>query len=200
MNRKLSTKENNAALTIVVVFGATIIVSIYCIGQVVAKSENETYSPSPYPSYSMQRFSALATSTAELSFSPRESTYSRGQEWQSFLSLKTTGKVAGVDAVFTFDPALLQIIEVDKQAEIYTMTKAQIDNKKGTVSVSFLARPGTFFTGEITLGAVRVKGERTGEGVLGLDFSPTMSKSNAAEFGTGKDLLTAVINGYYKIK
>lgn len=200
MDRKLSKKENNAALTIVIVFGATIIVSIYYIGQVVAKSENETYSPSPYSPYGMQRPSPLVSPTAELSFSPRESTYSRGQEWQSFLSLKTTGKVAGVDAVFTFDPVLLQIVEIDKQAEIYTMTKAQIDNKKGTARVSFLARPGTFFTGEITLGAVRVKGVRTGEGVLGLDFSPTMSKSNAAEFATGKDLLTAVINGYYRIE
>lgn len=138
---------------------------------------------------------------ASLEFSPREGGYILGEIGETTIQMRAeTTRIAGVDIRIHYDPSAFEIIDVVPLLSDVTIGVKDIDSVSGSIFVSVLASPGVSWGETLDLVNIRWRPLALGEYSMSFDFtSESTTDTNIAEFGSGDDVLTSVVNATYAI-
>lgn len=138
---------------------------------------------------------------ASLEFSPREGEYMLGEIGETTIQMRAENtRIAGVDIRIHYDPSAFEIIDVVPILSDVTIGVKDIDPVSGSIFVSALAPPGASWEEMLDLVNIRWKSLTSGEYSMILDFIPgSTTDTNIAEFGSGDDVITSVVNATYTI-
>jgi hypothetical protein len=146
---------------------------------------------------------AEAETGALLGFSPAQEIVKVGEEFEVELTLDTKGvATSGTDVIVSYDPTLLQVLEVRPGLLYQKYPVSEADSASGKIGLSDITTPPKTFAGTGTLAYLRLKPLRAGTAVLSIQFEKGQTTdSNVVQAGSGgKDILDKVINAYYSIK
>lgn len=167
-----------------------------------------TSTPMPTPTSTLAP-SPTATPTPVLTATPAQSSASLSlvlndkafidEEISIDVNFETNSPVSGVDAVILFDPAFISVMRIDDKKLLGDESIMNIDNA-GIVRISQLEAPGTGFIGQGVMATLIVQSQTIGQKNLSFEFTPPgKADSNAVEFSTGYDILSAVNNLNFEI-
>jgi hypothetical protein len=140
---------------------------------------------------------------AKLALQAPKDTLSVGENFEVAVVLTTQSrKAGGVDAILTFDPALLQVVAVDKSTVFTEYPQLKFDNSQGKVAVSAtttLEDKQGIAAGEVA--KITFTALKTGKGAIEFLFSPGVTTdSNVVAADLPEDILGAVENLQITIK
>lgn len=139
--------------------------------------------------------------TVSLEFYPAEGVYEVGEFGKTAIRLRPqNASVAGVDIRIHYDPSIFEISDVVFSDEESALAIKDIDSTAGTIAITVLASAQTSWEKERDLGEIHWRARAVGDHAISFYFTPGISTdTNAAEFGSGDDILTSVINARYTI-
>jgi hypothetical protein len=147
--------------------------------------------------------SLLITTTvnaATLSITPSKSSFQISDIFTVEIILDTEESATdGVDIRYlNFDPALLEVQEI-QPGTLYSSTQLnRFDNAEGTINFSQVTAGGNSFTGSGTLATITFKALAKGKAELSFDFTDGgTTDTNVASAGV--DVLTAAAGGSYRV-
>jgi hypothetical protein len=109
-------------------------------------------------------------------------------------------KIAGVDIVITYDPLFVAIDDIEVTDVFETVALKKIDAENGRIYLSLIARGGGYIAGNHALATIVWHPLVEGGTSFAFDYTPGSTEdTNAAEFATGNDILTSVVNARYAI-
>ncbi len=144
-----------------------------------------------------------AATGALLSFSPAQKITKVGEELDIELYLDTKGiKTSGTDVLVSYDPAVVEVLEVRPGLLYQKYPLNEIDVAGGKIGFSAVAEPPKTFSGKGVLAYLKLKALKTGTATFSIEFTKgETTDSNVVQAqSNGKDILDKVINAYYSIK
>jgi len=111
------------------------------------------------------------------------------------------GSISGVDAVVTFDDAVLEVVEVE-DGQGFDQYLSEILNDEGRVYASAVASPGSPFQGGGNVAIITLKAKSLGRTTVGFDFASSSGgtkDSSVVDAETGEDVLAKVTEAVYTV-
>lgn len=109
-------------------------------------------------------------------------------------------KIAGVDMIITFEPLFVAIDDIKVARALETVALKKIDAENGRIYLSFVAQAGGYIEGNHALATIVWHPLAEGNTSFAFDYTPGLTEdTNVAEFATGNDWLTSVVNARYAI-
>lgn len=139
--------------------------------------------------------------TAALQISPIHKEVGVGEKVTSSINVESKNvEMAGFDVILTYNPSVIKVLDVTPSSQIASTPVKKIDNQKGHITISFLVTPSQSLKGNHEIARISWEALRAGESKMKFDFTPdSTSDSNVAEFATGIDVLTSIVNSEYII-
>ncbi len=110
-------------------------------------------------------------------------------------------KIAGVDIVIIYDPIVVAIDDITSANTMETVALKKIDSENGRIYLSLVAQAGGYIAGSHALADIAWHPLADGDTSLVFDYTPGLTEdTNVAEFETGNDVLTSVVNARYVIQ
>jgi len=146
---------------------------------------------------------------ATLSLEPSEATVKLGQTFGAGINVEIeNGKATGVEAILTFNPTFLEVLDGDKEEEGFQAVELgffeeylgnKVDNQEGEVVVSGINMTGKQFS-QGTIGTILFRTKKIGETEVKFIFAPGEKDESDVSAPGGKDILIETIGGKYIIK
>jgi len=110
-------------------------------------------------------------------------------------------KIAGVDIVITYEPLFVAIDDIAVADTMETVALKKIDAENGRIYLSLMAQAGGYIEGNHALATILWHPLTEGDTSFAFDYTPGLAEdTNVAEFATGNDVLTSVVNARYAIR
>src|SRR3989338_5733347 len=110
-------------------------------------------------------------------------------------------KIAGVDIVITYEPLFVAIDDIAVADTMETVALKKIDSENGRIYLSLVAQAGGYIEGNHALATILWHPLTEGDTSFAFDYTPGLADdTNVAEFATGNDVLTSVVNARYAIR
>ena len=139
---------------------------------------------------------------ASLQLTPNQTVVgSEARDVQTTIMLEAKNrKIAGVDIVITYEPLFVAIDDIAVANALETVALKKIDTKNGRIYLSLVAQAGGYIEGDYALATVLWHPLTEGDTSFTFDYTPGFTEdTNVAEFATGNDVLTSVVNARYVI-
>jgi hypothetical protein len=116
------------------------------------------------------------------------------------LTLSSGEPASGVDAVITYDPALLEYEGFSDAALLNGSTQLLHNLDSATILISQVEDPGESFSGVGVMGTLNFRTIAAGNALVGFDFTPgSTNDSNVIALSTGTDILSEVSTSAFDI-
>lgn len=144
---------------------------------------------------------------ATLSLEPSEATVKLGQIFGVEIKVDVeNGEATGVEAILTFDPAFLEVLDGDKEEGIQAVELGffdeylgnKVDNQEGKIIVSGIKMEEQFNQG--TIGAILFRAKKKGETEIKFIFAPGEKGESDVSAPGGEDILTKTFGGKFIIE
>ena len=136
-------------------------------------------------------------------FKPAKKEVSQGKEFEMVIYLRADKKTLfGADAVITYDPEYLDVVEI-KEADIFkSYPKKKADAEKKLIKISgYTPANDRPLSGEQLFATLKLKAKKAGKTKLTFDFQKgRTNRSTLVEAGTSRNVLGAVLEAYIDIK
>lgn len=136
-------------------------------------------------------------------FKPAEKSISLGTEFEMAVYFRTDVKnLFGADAVITYDPEYLDVVEI-KEADIFkSYPKKKADTGKKVIKITgYTPASDKPLSGEQLFATLKLKAKKAGNTKLTFDFQKGgTNRSTLVEKGTSRNVLGAVSEAYIDIK
>lgn len=151
----------------------------------------------------------LPQARASLSLEPDEAIVKLGQTFGVAIKVEVeNGEATGVEAILTYDPNYLEVIDGDKEKtgiqavefgffDEYLGNK--VNSKEGKIVVSGINMKGDRFTQGI-IGTILFKAKQRGETEVNFVFAPGEKGESDVSAPGGKDILTETFGGSFIVK
>jgi len=155
----------------------------------------------PFPAPSSQ-------AQATLSLEPSEAVVNLGQTLDVGIKVEVEdGEATGVEAILTFDPEFLEVLDGDKEEKGIQAVELgffdeylgnKIDNQEGKIIVSGIKMEGRFSQG--TIGTILFRAKKKGETEIKFIFAPGEKGESDVSAPGGEDILTKTFGGKFIIE
>lgn len=148
-----------------------------------------TKEPSPPPS--------------SLTLSPSKGSYRVGQTFEVKIVLKTAEEVNGADALLSFNPKVLRVVEIKEGPAFPLYPRKKADQQKGEIKITGVKakRDGRIFTQPLTFATIVFKGKERGVAKVNFVFKKGKTTGSTIIKAVGSEnILRKVTNGSYQIK
>ena len=140
---------------------------------------------------------------ASLQLTPNQTVVgSEARDVQTTIMLEAKNrKIAGVDIVITYEPLFVAIDDIAVADTMETVALKKIDAENGRIYLSLMAQAGGYIEGNHALATILWHPLTEGDTSFAFDYTPGLAEdTNVAEFATGNDVLTSVVNARYAIR
>lgn len=139
-----------------------------------------------------------------LALSPDEGTYSLGQTFAVDIILKTNQEINGADTVLSFDPDILEVIEIKPGSVFPAYPRKTIDLQKKQILITGvkIKKDGQVFTQQANFATIIFKAKNKGRTKVNFVFSKGKTTGSIivkADLNS-ENILEKVYNGSYEIK
>lgn len=140
--------------------------------------------------------------SASLEFLPIKNSYKKGEKTITGIVFKSSQvKIGAFGLVFRYNPSTMKIISFQPSNLINSVVKKNNDAKKGIYTAALLIDPGEFLEESGEIASIEWEPVAEGTAYFRFDFTPgSTTDTNVAEFATGKDALTSIVNADYTIE